>query len=182
MFAEGVCALLRPAMDENAETFARLLATLFARYAHKKDPQDILNAFDEFTDPNHEDRQQRCIAVGFCREGDVVLFNHAAFERHLKLKRASVDNLFRALGYESHTGIRRLDTIRQMLPSLADHPDTRQWCVRVRKRIPAVAADTVEISGTSDEVSNGPLTAPQHYPLSIATLLNRPVLNLHRIA
>jgi hypothetical protein len=88
------------------EAFVRLLAQSFGRYAHKKDPQFVMNAFDQFTDASNDDREDRCIAVGFCREGDVVLFKHAAFEKYLKLKRASIDNLFRALGYESHRGPR----------------------------------------------------------------------------
>jgi hypothetical protein len=133
MFAEGVSEFLCPTINDKAAVFAGFLADVFARYAHKKDPQTVINAFDQFTDPSHDDRQQRCIAVGFCREGDIILFKHAAFERHLKLRRSSVDNMFRTIGYKSCTGIRRLEIIQQMLPSLAGQRDARKWCVRVRK-------------------------------------------------
>jgi hypothetical protein len=131
------------------------------------------------------------------------LLKHATFERYLKLKRASIDNMFRALGYESHRVIRREETINHMLPSLAGHPEARNWSVRVRKRMPAAASHILEITGALDEAvtslphnrstsptvtaaageittgshdfSPGPPSRPAYHPFSVGSLLNEPL-------
>jgi hypothetical protein len=152
-----------------AADFVRQLSRRFGRYAHKKDPQVVIDAFEQFTDADNDDRDERCLAVGFCREGNVVLFKHAALESYLKLKRASIDNMFRALGYESHRDIRRDEVIPHMLPSLAGHPDARNWSVRVRKPMRTVA-DPAEITSPSDDGWCEPAISLSRHPSASPTV------------
>jgi hypothetical protein len=169
--------LTRRVIDEVASALP-LFARAFTRYAHNKDHEVLMTALDEFTHSSHPDHEARCIAIGFCRKGEFLVFNHWKFEKCLKLKRASVDNLIRALGYQSDRKIGTIAIVARLLPSLQGHPEVRNWSVRIRRTqsVQAQGADPRDVVAIDDAVWSGEHAHEGRtlHPWSIECLLNHP--------
>jgi hypothetical protein len=141
-------------------------------------------ALEDFTHSSHPDHEARCIAIGFCRKGEFLVFNHWRFEKFLRLKRASVDNLIRALGYQSDRRMVTTEIVAHLLPSLRGLPEARNWCVRIQRPARAQApaedidpGDVVAIEEPFWKLDCASTNAPAQrilHPWSVQSILNRP--------